>query len=309
MTRLIVHALAAYLFGFALSSAQAAKVYIEEPRPFGHFIGDVVTRHVTVELEPGEDRVLPASLPRKGPVAYWLELRDITVDNKTAEGGRLSMRLEYQGFYSALQPKVLEIPGFKLRVRSVGGEQSDLMVPAVKVMFSPLREIVPEEKPDDPADALRPDASATPLRERPHRLATLIAAVALGVLSLLLAHRYSVFPFGARRGRPFTRAAREFGRAMVVDDVDDDRYRELLLVMHRAIDEAAGRRVLPTDLNEIASSNAAIDEHRDRVEGFFNASKDAFFSGRTSDARESLPATNLKRLMDDLAAAERRLAI
>jgi len=309
MTRPIVASAVVILLGLALSPAHAAKVYIDEPRPFGHFIGEVVTRTVTVELDPGEESVLPASIPRKGPVAYWLELRDIWVDDKTADGGGLSMRLDYQGFYSALQPKVLDIPGFKLRVRSAGGELRAVTVPPAKVLYSPLREIVPEENPVVPADILRPDAMAAALPERPHRRSALLAAALVGLLALLLAHRYSLFPFGTRSGRPFTRAARAMRWTTANHEVDDHRYRELLLVVHRAIDEAAGRRVLLTDLDQIARTNAAIDEHRGRVAGFFKASRVAFFSGRTSEAREELPATELQELMDDLAAAERRLAV
>lgn len=309
MTRRVMPALVMCFIGLSLLPARAAKVYINEPRPFGHFIGDIVTRHIVVELEPGEVAVDPASIPRKGPVAYWLDLRDVSVDDKTDNGGRLSLGLEYQGFYSALQPKILEIPGFKLRVRSVGGSARNVSVPPARVMFSPLREIVPETKPDNPADEMRPDASAAALPERAYRIKALLAAVAVCLAGLLLAHRYSVFPFRTRRGRPFTRAARQIGWDIAEEDIDDDRYRELLLVIHRAIDETAGRRVLPTDLNEIATNFAAIDENRDHVEDFFNVSKVAFFSGRTSDAREKLPATNLKKLIVDLAAAERRLAV
>ncbi len=309
MTRAVMPAVVVCFIGLSLFPAHAAKVYIDEPRLFGHFIGDIITRRIIVELEPGGESVDPASIPRKGHVAYWLDLRDVNVDDKTDDAGRLSLDLEYQGFYSALQPKILEIPGFKLRVRSTEGSPRSVSVPPARVMFSPLREIVPETKPDNPAEEMRSDAAAIALPERAHGIKALLAAIAVCLSGLLLTHHYSVFPFRTRRSRPFTRAARQIAWDIAEDDMDDRRYRELLLVIHRAIDETVGRRVLPTDLNEVARNYAAIGENRTRVQEFFDASKVAFFSGRTSDARKELPATNLKRVIDDLASAERRFAI
>ncbi|GJE62541.1 hypothetical protein MPOCJGCO_4674 [Methylobacterium trifolii] len=56
-----------------------------------------------------------ASLPRPGPVAYWLDLRAVAVEEtRQGDGNRIRLRLTYQSFYAALDARTLEMPGASL---------------------------------------------------------------------------------------------------------------------------------------------------------------------------------------------------
>ena len=84
MTRRLLALAALLLLGATGAFARAPEVTVSETRPFGYFLGDVIEREVTVRLGPG-DTLDTASLPRPGPLNYWLELSRAGL-TKTADG-------------------------------------------------------------------------------------------------------------------------------------------------------------------------------------------------------------------------------
>ncbi len=88
-----------------------------EPRTFGYFLGDTLTR--TAEIQASSDEVLAtASLPDPGALNHWLELRRVDTRAATNAAGVLhTVTLEYQLFYAALDTRPLTIPAVQLFFR------------------------------------------------------------------------------------------------------------------------------------------------------------------------------------------------
>src|SRR5690606_32528298 len=139
------------------AAAEVRAVHTIEPRPFGYFLGDTLTR--IVEIETGaEDEIVQASLPRTGPSNYWLELR--AIEQSTAphgDGSRHTLRLTYQAFYAAIDPRKQTIPATDITVRGPNGNETATIPPFTFIM-SPIREIFPEKSGETADTFLRPDA-------------------------------------------------------------------------------------------------------------------------------------------------------
>lgn len=87
---------------------------LQAPRPFGFVIGDLIHHRIHIEV----DSALPLradSVPPVGPINYWLELRDVEIEQKETKGKtRYSIDLIYQTFYAPREVETLAIPGFTL---------------------------------------------------------------------------------------------------------------------------------------------------------------------------------------------------
>jgi len=277
---------------------------IEEPRAFGYFLGDELRRAVVLDLRP-DAKLDAASLPRPGPVNYWLDLTGLDVDEEAAGSGtRVRITLTYQAFYSALDPRQLTIPGFTLKVSDASGTE-DAEVPAWSFVVAPLRELFPGKETEGSAVALRPDAPPRLIPTGGERTALLAAGlVAVATLVLLAAH-FAWGPFRRRAGRPFTEAAR-FLRSHAAQLSGDGGYRAALLKLHRAFDVAAGRRILPDDLPAFLDKHPEFAPMSQDIDRVFTCSRATFYGGDVAHARAQMPVEAIAKLVARLGAAERR---
>ncbi len=330
MKRFALSLLIAFIWVLS-ARADGVSVTVNEPRAFGYFIGDTLVREVIVDVPAGV-RLRTEALPQPGSRDYWLDLTDVTVASASG-GNETRIKLTYQIFYSALEPKLVRIPGFKLYFegsdlapaavpkeadKSNGekpanepesaDERATLGVPPLDVIVSPLREIIPEKNNDPAAAPLRPDAVAELLGTGRARTA-LLASVLAGLAALTaLAYHYAWFPFGARKSRPFTRAARQLNALSKIDEGDVERYKHELLILHRAFDEVYGRRLLSSDVGDFLKSRHEFGDLAGSVTRFFEASRLTFFSGKPSAAQQILPPDSVTGLAYELALHERRAA-
>ena len=222
------------------AAAQVRSVEVRVPRAFGYFLGDLVRAQADIAVDPGFS-LQRASLPAPGPLTYWLDLRDITVEESP---GRVRLHLTYQSFYAALDARQVAIPGFSVSLESAaagGTTSAKAEIPGWSLGVSPLREVQPE-KHDNPAEYLRPDGRVPRLDPVPDLRAALVA---LGAAVLALAALGYDRGWFARPGRPFARAARAVRR---LGRGGEGGYREALRLIHRGLDETDGRRVLADDL-------------------------------------------------------------
>ena len=281
------------------AAAQVRSVEVRVPRGFGYVLGDLLHARVDIALEPGTT-VQQASLPRPGPVTYWLDLRDVAVERIT---GGLRLRLTYQSFYAALDARRLEVPGFTVALADEtpgGTTTARAEIPAWTFGVSPLREVQPEKR-DDPADYLQPDGRARRLDPEPAAMAALgCAALALPALALLAWDRAWL---GRRRSRPFARAVR---RLRKLPGAGEDSYREALRLIHRGLDETDGRRLLADDLPGFLDRHPIFRGEGEALARFFEASRRAFFGRAIDEARELWPWPTLQAVARRLAASERR---
>lgn len=288
------------------AGALAADVRVLEPRAFGYFLGDTLTR--TAEIQGGSEEVLAAgSLPVPGALNHWLELRRIeTASERNAAGMLHIVTLEYQLFYAALDTRPLTIPAVQL-VLQKGEASRTVTIPALDITVSPLREIFPGKESSSEATVLRPDASTGSIPVAALKTGMLISAVCGLAALALLAHHLAWWPFGQRPARAFSVAAREIA-SLPRDPSNRDAYDRALTLMHRAIDQTAGRRILPDDLGQFIAQHPQHRASEDELGTFFEASRAVFFGGDIEDGLSRCPPEKVRALADDLAAQERAAA-
>lgn len=299
----------------AMASAPAAPTLAQTPplaarlttpRPFGYFLGDVIGYEVEIAVDP-RFTLEPASTPKAGPRASWLDLRGVVVE-EDADAGRRRYRLtvEHQTFYAPLEPKRMEIPGFSVFL-SDGANRIRADIPAWSFIASPLREIIPSK--DESGGLLRPDMQPAPLPMAAGRRALAASGVTALLALLALACNRAWPPFHARRGRPFASALRRIARAARTPADEAGReaaWRDAALALHRAFDAAAGRRLFAGDADLFFRLLPACLPLEPGVRRFFAASRQAFFAGETAAAMAAMPLDDLVRLAGGLSAAERR---
>lgn len=322
MMRRLIALLSGALLVTAVHASQS-QISVIEPRSFGYFLGDTVSRSVVITV-PAGTHLRTSALPQAGPRDYWLDLvaSKLTTTERRSSTEHL-LTLTYQIFYSALEPKRLRIPGFKLYFDGPGVAQPEpsnepasdketlpsniASVAPLEIIVSPLREIIPEKSESSDSPPLRPDAIANAPGTGRARSGLLLSLVTgLGLTSALAFH-YAWFPFGQRRNRPFARAARVLN-ALPDGSDQAQHYSENLIILHRAFDEAYGRRVLSGDVEKFIVERPEFSPLRPRVAEFYEASDLAFFAGRPLDARSMLSADAVTFLAHDLAALERQAA-
>jgi mxaA protein len=289
------------------AEAQVRSVEVRAARPFGYFLGDLVRAQVEIVVEDGF-ALQAASLPAPGPLAYWLDLRGVSVEEaRLGDARRLRLTLTYQNFYAALDARPLTIPGFSLTFTSDadrGVTTATAQVPPWSFGISPLREVQPPAR-ENPADHMRPDAPVPRLDPQPARSAALglagLALIALGVL----AHDRAWWPFRARRHRPFAAALRRLRSLRRQPIPAETAYREVLLALHRGLDETDSRRILADDLPLFLARHPAYGGEVAGLARALEASRLTFFGAGTETARREYPFGEVEATLRRLAAAER----
>ena len=282
------------------AAAEVKSVRLFADRSFGFFVGDLVKARLEI-IADSTLRLQTASLPRPGALDYRLDLRDIRLREGSAGDGltRWSIDITYQLFYVALDVRDLQIPPFSLRFTREGATET-VQVPAWAIGVSPLREVLPQRR-DDPTDYMRPDASvAAGDASTPAVRASVFLALAFGALALVARDR-GWPPFHRRRARVFAAAARRI--VALARRGDEPARRAAMLALHRAIDEAAGRRIFAEDLDAFVSRNAEFASARDSLARFFAASRALFFGVAVAGADLSL--AEIATLAKSLATLER----
>ncbi len=306
-----------------------------QPRDFGYFPGDVITREIYVAVDDAY-HLQDASVPRKGALNYWLDLRSVKVKSDEAAGERRYLiTLTYQTFYVPLEVKRRDLPGFALQFApgdtedgadidteapadaGPAGEEAanevsprdeamaTAHIPSWTFLMSPLREIQTPEPPEGPVGFLKPDRAPQPLDLGRLTLLFAVSGLAAALFLVLLAHHYAWGPFRSRPARPFTVASRTV-KAKARGRGDDQAYTEALLALHRAFDETAGHRVFAEDAAGFLEQNATFKPHADEISRFYEASRLAFFKGDVAAARAVMSLPDLAALAGKLGAAERR---
>ena len=265
------------------------------PRSFGYFIGDEITLQTEVAWARGFE-LERASLPRPGPVTYWLDLK--SVETREVQAGRYRLRLHYQTFYAPLGVQALDVPGFTLAATRAG-ERVELPVDGWRFSMSPLLGVGSRDR--NVAVTIREDVAPQPVSLAPAIAAgTTCFAVAMSSLLALAFHR-AWGPFRRRAARPFAQAA----HAIRLQPSSAAGYLAALLSLHRAFDMAAGRRVLSDDLGELLRQFPRFADVGEDIQIFFRASRRAFFGEDLEGAMEHLSPAQLAVLGARLAAAER----
>jgi mxaA protein len=290
------------LSAVAGARAQIRSVEMMTPRPFGYFLGDIIKSEVDITVEPGFT-LNRASVPKAGQLNYWLEL--VGTKTESASRGKTTLYrlyLTYQNFYAALDSRRLEIPGFSLSF--VSGDQTAVaIVPPLSIEVSALREVQPAMR-ESGTDYMRPDVRPKRIDLRADRARTLGLGFAALIVLGFLAYDRAWPPFTARPHRPFTLAAREIHR-LLRGSAPGPAYKEALLILHRAIDESAGRTILSGDLESFLKSRPAFCGLETDFKRFFSSSHRVFFGDQLLSGTPDFSQADLLTFCDGLAQAER----
>lgn len=252
-------------------AADGAEPAIEEPRAYGHVIGDMLTRVVRVDLPAGR-RLDADGLPRPGRVDAWLELRSI--DQAAAAGGAVTLRLNYQVVNIGADVVTTVLPALKLPLAG-GAAGEALELPDWPVHLSPLT--APFAVARGALDEMQPDIVPVrePLAPLLQRLALYAALLGLAALPALL-RRFPQLAFW-RRHAPFLSAWRDLERARR-QAATPEATRHALSRLHAAFDAAAGGAVFAQRLDALYAARPALRAASDEIEAFFAASREVFFA-------------------------------
>jgi mxaA protein len=281
-----VRTLGAAMLALALAVAAAADkpadpdaiaVRVEEPRAFGHQVGDVLTRRIVIDV-PRRLKLDESSLPVPGRVGHSFELRAVEHSQRPAwKGRRHVLLLRYQVFRAVEQPRVLDLPAFVLRFKGEPRAEEWRIdyAPVGAVPIAPTEPVLRQG-----LGALRPDVPPIFIDTRGERLR--LAAYAMVAAGLLVYLSYAVWGWGwwQRRQRPFSQALRRV--QALRGQGGDGAVREAWRVAHAALDASAGR-VMDTDgIERFLALAPAYAPLADELRWFFGRSQAVFFAGAAS---------------------------
>lgn len=272
---------------------------VDEPRAYGHLVGDVLTRTVHLRVPPGL-RLRADTLPVPGRQGQALELRAVEHQGPATAAAQ-TLTLRYQVFAAPLRPRVLELPPLSLAFEPLqGGRVQELRVDAWPVQVAPL----------GPAEAaqraglgdLQPDARAPALDTRAPRLRLGLAVAGLLLLLSGLAWVLLLRPRWQRRRRPFARLRRELA-AWPASALEGDA-RPAFARVHAALRAQAGRNLLAPDLPAYLAARPGLAPMAGELHAFHQASAALFFQPAAGPAT-GWDLARLRRLAVALAEVER----
>lgn len=283
----------------ARAQVEITSAVVEQPRPFGYVVGDLLTQRVLLEF--GGRSVVPAALPEPGRAGIWFERRSAQIERRP--DGRRWLSIEYQVINAPPTLRTIRLPAWVLKMKSPA---PTLRVAEWPISIGPLTRASADSAPADTlSSGGEAIARADPVRLRPDRAAPTIPTAALrqslelwsGALIVTLAAwlGWLMWRNHTEAGSlPFARAFREIRRT-------DDSNAEAWQALHRAFDQTAGRVVQKESLSTLFASAPYLSPLRTRIEAFFAQSSERFFGGTLATQPESARA-----LSNDLRRLEKR---
>ena len=268
----IVAGLALALAALGAHSLEVVELSADEPRAFGHRVGDVVVRRVEIAVPKGL-RLDEESLPqaRRGAA---LELREVRWQRHAGwDADRYELSLAYQVFRAPRAVRVLEMPPVRLRFLGAPRPQEALLE-AWPVAVAPLAPL--EASPRRGLGELRPDIAPPAIDTAPERARLIGYAAAALPLLAYLGWVYLGAPWLARRQRPFGQAwqaVRSLGA-----DASIEQTRAALRRVHEALNRTAGQAVFEDGLERFLAAAPRFAPLREEFAAFFRRSREAFFA-------------------------------
>jgi len=272
------------------ADAPPAVARIEQPRAYGHVVGDLLTQRVLMEQGEQVGRALdiaPAALPPADRVGLWFERRTPRIE--TDAEGRRWLAIDYQLINAPRALTATTLPALTLAT-SAG---SALAVPAWPLTIGPLS--APDASGPGGLPALQPDR---PVEPRPTRAIERQLHASLGALAVVLSLWLAWW--GWRQWRESRRLpfAQAWSRLRRLDAADPAAW----LALHEAINQSAGRVVHAASLPRLIDDAPQLRPLQGELARFFEASNARFFG---SAAAAGFPLHALGRA---LRAAEKRHA-
>jgi mxaA protein len=269
----------------APAAPAAPNAWVEQPRAFGHQLGDVLEQRV--RLDWAGVSFHPATLPAPGRVNVWFERRgcELVVD---AAGDRW-LHVRYQLIAAPQDAVTVTLPPWSLAAAS--GAPA-LQIPAWSISVMPISPRLAYDTPG--MGDLRPDRPVPTPDPRPLVRAQRVCALALGA-ALMSWLGWWLWRNRSEASRlPFARSRREMKTLPAGD-------RRHWILLHRAIDETAGLVIHAGNVQVLFDRAPALLPSRPAIERFLALSNALFFAdGQAGDTGE------VRRLCAELFRLERR---
>jgi mxaA protein len=266
-----------------------------EPRSFGYQVGDVLERHVHVQVPAGlqldED-----SLPRSGARGQALELRSV---QRKRNGHNDSLTLRYQVFIAPAAARTFDLPAFTLRYAGPPRDEA-LRVQAWPVTVAPLVPV--EVSPRVGLGELQGDQAPPLINTRSAGWRLRVLLVLMLLLGGYLAVVYVGLPGWQARRRPFGLAWRSLRHLPA--QPTPDAWRAASLELHQALNHSAGHVVFEAGLDDFVRRRPAFASQHAALQGFLQQSNAAFFAAATAGA-VTLDGNALRELCQHCRDAER----
>jgi mxaA protein len=290
----IIAVCAAIVAAVGMPCSTAAAPQVDNPRAFGHTIGDTLTRRIDFDLKRPAS-LERDSLPKTGRQDAWVALNRVSVSRFPGWSvTHYEVRLTYQLINAPRDVRTLSLPALTLKTAGTSPRE----LPVAQWFFTAAPLTPPTILARGDLDELRPDMKPPllPTAALEVRLAA-YGAVAAAIILYLLVMRFGV-PFSRRRHGPFARACREIGRAARGTD-DVQAFRAALAALHRAFNEAAGHSVFAGQLDGFFAAHPRFAPLRRDVERFFDLSQREFFGSGDTATRDSAVVLDLARRCRD----------
>ncbi|MGA7813270.1 calcium incorporation protein MxaA [Caballeronia sp.] len=282
--RLLIFAITAVILSMTPAARAApAPATVEQPRAFGHTIGDVLSQRILLPFS--NDIVSTLPMPSTGRIGIWFERRNPRIE--TDVEGRRWMVVDYQITNAPQTLTTIALPALTL---------ASLHVPEWPVSVSPLTPRTAFGMGD--LQPLRPDRQAPLPAIAPLRRQTIWA---FGLLTLTLAAWFGWWKWRNTREAarlPFARAYIEIQRLTLSQP---DKNAHGWLCLHRALNETAGQVVHAGSLPGLLARAPHLQALQPQLERFYQHSGERFFASHSADT--SFPLLDLSRA---LYRAERR---
>lgn len=272
--------------GAALAAGDEATV--EQPRAFGHVIGDLLVQRVL--LEHGGRDVEPQSLPGAARVGSWLERRGAGIERDA--GGRRWLVVEYQLVNAPQALATVRLPRWDLPLAGGAGVLQVAEWPLSVAPLTPRNAFAAGALVPVRPDLAPPHVDTRPIERHLAMLGTAQVLVLAAWLGWWLWRNRSE---AARL--PFARARRELRAMQPADTVATPAWQAL----HRAFDRTAGQVVQTSTLPHLFERAPHLLPLREAIEAFYAQSTARFYG----DEEPPSTSLSLQRLCAELCRAER----
>ncbi len=285
MTLMLALLLSTTATGSARVAGAAAAIdgTVEQPRPFGYVVGDVLAQRVLLQV--GGRGVEPVLLPSLGRSSAWFTRRRVSITPDAQ--GRRWLVVTYQIINAPRSVASVSLPAWELALKNGA---PTIRVPAWRITVSPLTPAPPGASAS--TGDLRPDREPPPASVGTIRRHLQLSSGALGATAI------AWMGWVAWRNR--RAATREpFARALHVIGGLDDSSPRAWQALHRAFDATAGRVVQPATLPALFNHAPQLLPLRADIERFYAQSAEMFFAGGAPSGDRLSPrelCTRLRRL-------------
>jgi mxaA protein len=258
---------------------------VEQPRPFGYVVGDLLTQRVLLEAQGHDfEPKLPPPLQR---VNIWFERRASKIER--GADGRRWLEVEYQLINGPRELATISLPAWELDSKSANVK---LGIPAAPISVASLISV--DSAPN--AGQLRPDLAVSIMDTAPVRAKLWAGSIALIVVLAAWLGWMQWRNWRDSLDRPFAHALHELRR---IDETTPEAWQAL----HRAFDRTAGRVLQIETLPSLFDRAPYLQPQRAEIERFFAQSNQRFFGAGLQNNLISVRA-----LCQELRRIERRHA-